>query len=835
MPVLQGNSGFYKGVNMDNRSINETGYQLFKAVLNNDLKYVKDTLNSEPELVNLTDHCDYRLERELGGEWSVGRGSFGRYEDNTLFNFALSMERTEIALEILEKSAFMSDPNQKNDKGISPLEMIHMIHGEFLLTYKRGELDLLKILSDKEQSQAAKHVIELINTFLKVLRKYNKPGEIQTDLQRAIYQGLRLNALPEVSLYYIDEIHLLSQETEYSGADAIKFCIFNYMEGVVFNSFLFDLEKLKNTRQNKNDPSVAASLNQGITLNENLKATYTNQADRVKNFIVSLRDNPSLRDYLVEAFKGPLIIEKYIAILTPNDPILKEKDPAIFYLFKKINNPKLRKFLNDKDQIIDTVSTLLASIPGILALKNKDGVTVEAMWKKTQEELHSPSVVLETSVNVDATTKEIDEKTSEKFIACEKALQDFINTPIYKKISLFQSTPDQDIKQAKTYQDLLQVKTPLAKLAVMQALLNTNTPGLSRAIALSLGHFSNNEKSDLKAAKEELTKLIKEECERKGISTKDFAKYPALINKKLNVDIKLAPFNEFYKWDLDINKIPTRPIPSQTTPASEQKQSLGPENLSPANSSKEKVEGKIAEFEFRGQHSGAPFKGARSCTSISLITAARLLRMEKDEFFNTFNPNMKTSKEKQNANDVLTGCVLAGYDLNAAISGSYLDVVSRKDITDVMSKIDRLEKNIGGIKELALLEGCQVRIHDSEFAKEAFPMTLKDFREALIADTAKPKPEGICFIATAAGHTTAFFSRKDKAGKEFFFVSDARDTLFGGKLEVFNNFDTAYARMLEKWKSHNQDYVSISAFTTKELLAKENIPTNETSHQKKTM
>lgn len=487
---------------------------------------------------------------------------------------------------------------------------------------------------------------------------------------------------------------------------------------------------------------------------------------------------------------------------------------------------QIKQFIASKDFNIQNVQSAISAFnPSEPSFIDEVKLAISRLALSAEKENQPPNKKQEPIKKV-----EINQKNLEKFKACEKALNDFIKTPIYKsKLPLlFQSSADQDLIQAKTYRDLFEVKTPLAKLAVMQALLNTKTPGLSRAIVLSMGHFSNNEKADLNAAKDELTQLINDECKLKGISLDEFAIYPALITKKLNVDTQKSPFTDFYRWDSQIkDSYAEKQSPSQAISTSSQENRPAQESI--------KVEGKVAEFEFRGQHSYAPIQGARSCTSISLATAARLLRMDTEEFFNTFNPDMKTFKEKQNANDVLTGCVLAGYDLNTAISGSYFDVVSRKDVTDVMSKISNLEDNIGGIKELSLLDERQIRIHDSEQAKEIFPANLKDFRNELMSDTTKSKPENICFIATAAGHTTAFFSRKDKNGKEFFFVSDARNTLLGGKLEVFNSFDSAYERMLEKWKSHKQDYVSISAFTTKALLQKENVYTNEISSTRKKM
>jgi hypothetical protein len=221
--------------------------------------------------------------------------------------------------------------------------------------------------------------------------------------------------------------------------------------------------------------------------------------------------------------------------------------------------------------------------------------------------------------------------------------------------------------------------------------------------------------------------------------------------------------------------------------------------------------GLIGELKFQGQRANAPILGARACTSISLVIAANMLNMNDEEFNKTFGPAALDPKKASSkiAKQELDSCVQTGINFNKAISTGFLNTISRKDMQDIREHFPKLNSNFRNVDKLEFLEGSEVRIKDKPELMEIFPRTLKDFHDEL---QNKSDAQNFAFVMTAAGHTTTFFSRKNENGEDYFYLADSRNTSFGGALEVYDNWDAAYARLLEKWKGHPQDYVAVSAF-----------------------
>ncbi|MDR3477967.1 MAG: hypothetical protein P4M14_08045 [Gammaproteobacteria bacterium] len=138
---------------------NPKGKALFMAINANDFSKFKELLQDPQIDLTITDNCDAELETLLGGDWSIGEGMYGRHENNTLLNFALSMERVDFAEELIRIHKFTGKDiglSQANDAGFTPLAMTMMINGEYLLHYnKKHQLANLKVYTDSEKKAVA--------------------------------------------------------------------------------------------------------------------------------------------------------------------------------------------------------------------------------------------------------------------------------------------------------------------------------------------------------------------------------------------------------------------------------------------------------------------------------------------------------------------------------------------------------------------------------------------------------------------------------------------------------------------------------------------------------
>jgi hypothetical protein len=170
----------------NNKATNSKMKALFMAVNANDLPKFKALLQDPSLNLALTDHCDGELETLLGGHWSAGEGEYGRYENNTLLNFALSMERVDFAEELIRIHKFSGKDiglSQANEAGFAPLGMTAMIGGEYLLYYNnQHQLVNLKAYTKSEKKEAeskTRSILAYLNrntdtndkTFIEIFRR----------------------------------------------------------------------------------------------------------------------------------------------------------------------------------------------------------------------------------------------------------------------------------------------------------------------------------------------------------------------------------------------------------------------------------------------------------------------------------------------------------------------------------------------------------------------------------------------------------------------------------------------------------------------------------------
>ena len=219
----------------------------------------------------------------------------------------------------------------------------------------------------------------------------------------------------------------------------------------------------------------------------------------------------------------------------------------------------------------------------------------------------------------------------------------------------------------------------------------------------------------------------------------------------------------------------------------------------------------IAKFKFDSQFKYLA-KGANACTSISFSMCSRLLRMNRNEFFNLFPPaNSHDPEICKKARLILNSCLQAGIDLNKAVSVSAVDVISKKNTDQVATGITNLENNFGGLQDVVLLKSNTIRV----CPEHEHLQTLQTFHTALLSEFETELNENeIAFAAVSGGHTISFFSRTNHEGERYYYLIDSA---VGGILnsigcmEVFNSFDLLAKRLLQKWQGN--DYAEVQAFT----------------------
>ena len=278
-------------------------------------------------------------------------------------------------------------------------------------------------------------------------------------------------------------------------------------------------------------------------------------------------------------------------------------------------------------------------------------------------------------------------------------------------------------------------------------------------------------------------------------------KCPQVLANKIGLPNALKLVNN-YKEPEDINRYTEGTNPealSFKTPFTINKTPLKPQDLF------------LRQFTFHGQHANAPFRGAKSCTSICLVTAARLLNMDNAEFFSVFHPILSTETTQQTATTILSSCVETGYILHAKIAGSFLKMFTRRDVQDLNETIEGLSTNIGGVKNLKYIENENVHLANGTKPPEDAPHNLEEYINQYANHAVTPN--GLFFIITANNHTTALFTRTDDKNATYYYVLDSIETLFTGKLSVFASFKQMDLFLQNKWKDHKEPYISASTFT----------------------
>ena len=246
-------------------------------------------------------------------------------------------------------------------------------------------------------------------------------------------------------------------------------------------------------------------------------------------------------------------------------------------------------------------------------------------------------------------------------------------------------------------------------------------------------------------------------------------------------------------------------------------------------SSSRVLKGLINEYPFASQLKlSEHIKGLVPCTSVTIAIAARLLRMDDEEFFNTFPPERTAENKKktqENINLILSGCVQTGRDLNEKISKknagffkSLQNIVTKKSLKEVVTGASNLDDNFGGVQDILFLDTYGVSLKNNSDNARFYPNSLDVFNEEAFKENKEKfnlNWSDFFFVATAGGHTTGFFTRKDKLGNEYFYLTDSLDSLTNGKLEIHDSWQSVMGSLLNKWENEEVADISLLAMKSK--------------------
>lgn len=225
--------------------------------------------------------------------------------------------------------------------------------------------------------------------------------------------------------------------------------------------------------------------------------------------------------------------------------------------------------------------------------------------------------------------------------------------------------------------------------------------------------------------------------------------------------------------------------------------------------------GLVNEYAFSSQHKYI-IMGAVACMSISIAMVSRLLRMDNEEFFQTFHPTKKPDETTMKlVIETLSGCVQTGVDLNKKISTGFFNIFSRKAAEQVETGIKGLASNFGGVQDLVRIERDPVRIKDNA----SYP-SLEEFQKKLLTENeAKVEQDDMAMVATATGHTTSIFSKTNNEGKRYYFLIDSANSFWSGKLEVHDNFSSAAESLTQKWHENKKsEYAEITVYALSDSI-----------------
>lgn len=211
---------------------------------------------------------------------------------------------------------------------------------------------------------------------------------------------------------------------------------------------------------------------------------------------------------------------------------------------------------------------------------------------------------------------------------------------------------------------------------------------------------------------------------------------------------------------------------------------------------KTRYKGLVKTISFKSQIN-FPLKGLMACTVIARVFAARILRIENDEFFSSL-----INGDVNNTKQLLNSCIEAGIDLKTRISPGLFGGWIKSDYHADSIEIDKLSQNFAGTHDLITVGDTRSIAISFEALDNGFPSLLDLGNEYFSENSEHKNSDDFCFIATTHGHTIIFFSKLNNDDKKRYFISIdsfSHMSLDGGELKMYDNANSLMTSLLHKW------------------------------------
>jgi hypothetical protein len=184
-------------------------HSLFKAINDDNLPELINLLGDDPDLLLFTCNTVPDLENDLIGARDIPCGKYPRVgTDNTLLNFALLLDRVEIALELVNRHIRHNQQmlfvrvtgDEHNYPYYYPLVMAYAMQCEFSVKYEQRQIVVTKFYTLAEKTAREEIAVQMVTLLLNNISQY---PEAHNQLRSTLRMPLRRNVIPGVAIQYL--------------------------------------------------------------------------------------------------------------------------------------------------------------------------------------------------------------------------------------------------------------------------------------------------------------------------------------------------------------------------------------------------------------------------------------------------------------------------------------------------------------------------------------------------------------------------------------------------------------------------------------------------------
>ena len=180
-------------------------HQLFNAINDDDLPRLQNLLGEDPALLLVTDLSAPQLEQEIVGANDFPVGKFPRVgHNNTLLNFALLLDRMEIACELVQRHIQHNQQEifyQVNHENSFPLYMAYNLQCEYSVKYQQRRIVVTKVYTVEEKAIREQQALQLANVLLSNIHNHPDKALVQLSLVLGTLPGVIV--IPQIAISYL--------------------------------------------------------------------------------------------------------------------------------------------------------------------------------------------------------------------------------------------------------------------------------------------------------------------------------------------------------------------------------------------------------------------------------------------------------------------------------------------------------------------------------------------------------------------------------------------------------------------------------------------------------